>query len=237
MIFFQYIKTYINRVRYPKTLFDAFALTILAQRVFGMFPYYLNETTSKIKISLLHMLVTFVHFFIFVSLILNINYMDYKTFAEPIISNLNAAIFGQLIIKNIDIIITLSIFLKLFVKIYHTELLLKKYFVILKCAEKMSLNANGFMRKLVIFSICESLLCFVLCGLHIAGNVYYFIKLTNEQPSYYHCFLLIYSDLYKLMFLFILITNFFYINFFANQMNKQLLKILETLSNARPSIQ
>ncbi|KAL5277323.1 hypothetical protein ACFFRR_002517 [Megaselia abdita] len=185
----------VHRALSPTNLHEALYITSVYLKLSGLFPY--RWAKDKYEVSPGSMVLSIIHVVVYACVNARLMYLDIDEYAAPVIYNNSVGVAGQFILKIVGVVLTLVLFLR--VILGHCTILKILTFntSLLQQLEEMDLDLKPLYRRLLNFSLVQTVLIVVMTIWTLADGIIFYQKMNNAFPTLEYFFVDIMSSLYK----------------------------------------
>ncbi|CAD7091128.1 unnamed protein product [Hermetia illucens] len=196
----QSIKIYLHRLANPESLLESFYLVVRVVQLAGIYPYrafYSKDDPAHDIVSYPALMMTFLNITLYSAANYFLIFYDTTLYTESLISERFLGVMGELMIKILDTLISVAIFVVIAFRLRKKHKLIS--FGMKELMKKMGIDLKHVFRGLLIFSIVQSLLLTAICLFCIYKAIALYMRVKGETPSFVYFIVVIMSNVYKLL--------------------------------------
>ena len=221
--------------RTPRNLVESFNFALLFFRITGLFPYNYNESKNQFILSWRLFAVTLFHMGLYIYVNITSLMENWQDYSQPMIGHSSLSAFGNLVLRLLDILITLLVFVPLLVfKRYHVEML-NLYMKISNELQSMGINVFNVYRRLFLISFAFVFIWIGEMTFAAWHSIYFFEQITQRPPKLKYYLVVTLSNFYKLLFVFYGNLQFFALFMISKQLNCYLKTLLDSYQQRHES--
>lgn len=207
----------------PRSLAEAFGLSIVLLRVAGLFPYYMDKKLNKFRVSWKLMSLTVIHLLVYAYVNMSSIFKNWQDYSQPMLGNSPLMAIGNLILRLLGNLITFLILgiLPLGVKTYACSL--NQYLKIMEEFELLGIDVRCTYRRIYYFSCCISLVQAGVIIFNCWHSIYYYELITDIEPPFKYYLVVILSSFYKAIFIFFGCIQLYGVFLISSQLNEFLM--------------
>lgn len=214
--------------RTPRNLVESFKFALIMFRLTGLFPYNYDEKENQFILSVKLFAITLFHIGLYIYVNITSLIENWKDYSQPMIGHSSLSAFGNLVLRLMDIFITITIFMPLLIsKRYHVEML-NLYMKVSQELQSMNVDVFYAYRRIFHISFVFVFTWIVKMAFAAWHSIYFFEQITQRPPELKYYLVVTLSNFYKLLFVFYGNLQFFGLFMISKQLNCYLKLLLDT---------